>query len=136
MAIKAGIVVFDNLNKQILTISNQFDANIGLPKGSIEYNESSYNAAFRELYEETGLKFDNKPAIQSKFYNNRCNCEFFIIYMPNGSQTKIDWKLESENIYNVKWRTLDELIENKQLLNFTFKSSKNVIIKRIYKLFT
>ena len=110
MVSKAGVVVFDNVYKKVLTISNQFDANIGLPKGSIENGEDSYNAAFRELYEETGIKFDNKPEIVSEFINRNCDCKFYVIYLPKASCKEISWKVETENIFHIKWRTLEELI--------------------------
>ena len=136
MVSKAGVVVFDNVYKKVLTISNQFDANIGLPKGSIENGEDSYNAAFRELYEETGIKFDNKPEIVSEFINRNCDCKFYVIYLPKASCKEISWKVETENIFHIKWRTLEELITNKQLVNYTFKNRNKNIISYISNLFT
>lgn len=136
MVSKAGVVVFDNVYKKVLTVSNQFDANIGLPKGSIEPNEDSYNAAFRELYEETGIKFDNKPEIVSEFINKNCDCKFYVIYLPKASCKEISWKVETENIFHIKWRTLEELITNKQLVNYTFKNRNKNIISYISNLFT
>lgn len=136
MVSKAGVVVFDNVYKKVLTISNQFDANIGLPKGSIENGEDSYNAAFRELYEETGIKFDNKPEIVSEFINRNCDCKFYVIYLPKASCKEISWKVETENIFHIKWRTLEELITNKHLVNYTFKNRNKNIISYISNLFT
>lgn len=140
MCNKAGVIVYDNLKRKLLTISNQFDANIGLPKGNVEDHESDYEAAFRELYEETGLKFDdnNKPKIVAEYYNRSVGdgCLFYVIYLPNGSLNNNVFKpQESENICNVKWRTLEELTSNNLVLNLTIRTSKNNIRDYIKCLF-
>jgi len=141
MCNKAGVIVYDNLKRKLLTISNQFDANIGLPKGNVEEHETDYEAAFRELYEETGLKFDdnNKPKIVAEYYNRSVGdgCLFYVIHLPNGSLNNNLFKpQESENIYNVKWRTFADLKSNILVLNLTIRTSKNIIrdyIKYLFK---
>ena len=139
MILKAGILVYDNFNKKILTISNQLDQNIGLPKGQIEPNENVYDCAFRELYEETGLLFSQRPKIQYEF-KIRKKIRIFVINLPSGSEYNFlpnDEIKNKECIYYVKWRKLDELVSNINFLNYTIKVGKNKhISENIKKLFT
>lgn len=137
---KAGILVYDNFNKKILTISNQFDENIGIPKGSLKRSETHYDAAFRELFEETGLLFTKRPQIKQTINLGKQKL-IFIVNLPNGSQYNFtpndDIKIQ-ENIYNITWRTLDDLILNLNKTNFTIrkgKGGKNRLLTKIHDLF-
>lgn len=139
---KAGVLVFDNFNNKILTISNQFDENIGLPKGECDETENIYDTEFRELSEETGLEFTIRPKIKGKFRIKFQNITIFIVELPNGSLYDFSPDDEikiNENIYNIKWRTYNDLIYNFDKLNFTLKKNnkkKNKIFQpEVQKLF-
>lgn len=123
---KAGILVFDNVKQKILTVSNMFDENIGIPKGNCEESEHLLDAAFRELYEETGLSFSKRPHIVGK-YSTINKCHIFIIHLPNGSDTKFQpteqMKL-TENIYNITWRSYAEIVARFDKVNYTMKGRK------------
>lgn len=121
MFTKAGILVYDNFNNKILTISNQLDQNIGLPKGKKESNENLYDCAFRELYEETGLLFTLRPKNQYDFTMGK-KIKIYVVNLPSGSEYEFSPHEEIKNkeyIYNIKWRTLEELISNMNYLNYT-----------------
>lgn len=138
---KAGILLYDNFNNKILTISNHLDQNIGLPKGEIESNENLYDCAFRELYEETGLLFTSRPKIQYEFTMGKI-IRICVINLPSGSEYEFspnDEIKNKESICNVKWRTLEELVSNINTLNYTIKVGKSTnkhISDNIKKLFT
>ena len=54
---KSGIFIFDPENQKILLV--QSNGNLwGIPKGTIQKNESFADCAIREVYEETGLIFN------------------------------------------------------------------------------
>lgn len=51
---KAGICIVDNNNR--ILIVQSYNNYWGIPKGSVNQNESFLDAAIRETYEETGIK--------------------------------------------------------------------------------
>lgn len=111
-ATKAGVVVYDPTHHKVLTVSNEWDQNIGLPKGSVEPGEGVEAAAFRELREETGLSLSpadaRGPPIVMDLYSTRI--AWYLVAMPNGSVERTRFAPQAEeNIGFVKWRTLAEL---------------------------
>ncbi len=133
---KAGILLYDNINRKVLTVSNAYEENIGLPKGSIEYNEIPLEAAFRELEEETGIVFQDIPKIVNQFFISKIDTIIFVILFPNGSNHPINFSLPGENIYNIKWRTKEELLSNINKCNRTIRSVKNNLIGELNSIFS
>ncbi len=130
---KAGILIIDPIHQKLLTINNQYGHNRGVPKGSILQDETPLEAAFRELKEETGLEFDaqSRPKIQ-KYYKPLTTMILFIVHIPGGSETLQLQPPESaklENIHNIQWRTYEELAEQEQHINKTFKRSGKIYSK-------
>lgn len=82
---KAGAFIYDPERDKILLI--QSGGNLwGPPKGTVDFGETEINAAKREIFEETGLKFveinfTDKIMIQNKatyFYLKQPECEVTI----------------------------------------------------------
>ena len=120
---KVGVIVYDPLNKKILTISNQFGDNIGIPKGTWDDTDATcYDGALRELKEETGLSFgENKPPVHSEIYIRTHECLLFVIHLENGCDTADVCAPQTENIYHVQWMTCDEIIANISRCNYTLR---------------
>jgi len=133
---KAGVLLYDNINKKILTVSNEDDHDIGIPKGSVNKGESSLEAGFRELKEETGIIFQDLPKIVDtfEFKFNKSNIIIYVVLFPNGSTIDHHYIAPSEHIYNVKWRTKTDIITNIEHVNTTIRK-KNYLSDRIIKLF-
>ena len=125
--------MYDNVNNKILTISNTFDQNIGLPKGECNKQENINDAAFRELHEETGLLFTIQPEIQYTF-TIKNKLTIIVVYLPNGSELQLSPNKDmaiKENISNVTWRTYENLISNLEHVNYTLKKNKKSDTKDI-----
>jgi len=106
-----------------------------IPKGHIEYNETSIDCAFRELYEETKICKDDlinsyiSPMYENITYNkNTCRTLYFIYKYKNDIISSADnnnsVNESKDEIVCRKWVTLSEL-------EFTEmnRTSKNIIYK-------
>lgn len=82
MEISAGIVIICNMERILLVHPTGFDwyANLGIPKGHVEEGETIYEAAKREVYEETGIKIDDK------YVMNRDKKPFSVLYKKRGEE--------------------------------------------------
>ncbi|MFY7731752.1 MAG: NUDIX domain-containing protein [Flavobacterium sp.] len=134
---KAGVVLYDNIHKKIMTVSNDFDDNIGIPKGNIERGESELEAAFRELSEETGIVFHDLPPILKKFYTYDGAVAAFVVLFPNGSVTIGDYVNQTprENIKYITWRNRANLMDNIHITNKTIRTKKYNIADQFFQLF-
>lgn len=57
---RAGVFVLDPSGRKVLLVQeNNRESKWGIPKGSIEPNEDTFTAAFRELKEEAALDLSN-----------------------------------------------------------------------------
>ncbi len=86
----------------------------GCPKGHREKNETSREAAIRELSEETGLQiaqfFDHEPILEEFYwYKKGERCLKQVLYFLAEVEGKI--ALQKEEISNGQWFTLSEAIE-------------------------
>lgn len=82
MEISAGIAIICNFRRILLVHPTNFGwkNNLGLPKGHVEEGEGIYEAAKRELYEETGIKIDDR------FVRNKDTKPFSVLYRKDGEK--------------------------------------------------
>lgn len=72
---KAGVFMYNPTRGTILLVQSRGSA-FGLPKGSLEVNETQREAAIRELHEETGIKLN--PCDLSKYILIKNNGFYFL----------------------------------------------------------
>lgn len=77
--IRAGICVIDKNNKILL--SQSYNNYWGIPKGRVENKETLEEAAIREVYEETGLRFNLKNVSKRYFSLNGSTYVFFFLFL-------------------------------------------------------
>lgn len=90
--IRAGILLFDNFNRILL--SQSYNCFWGVPKGAKEENETNEEASIRELKEETGISIDQKLLENAKIKAYIISKKLYLFFI-----TKIDC---SEHEYVVK----------------------------------
>ncbi len=86
--------------------SNMWDITVG---GSATKGETSQTAIERELFEEIGLKIDlqdRRPHLTMNF-----DTGFDDIYLIENDVNINDLKLQYEEVQQVKWATLDEILQ-------------------------
>lgn len=86
--------------------SDMWDVSVG---GSVVSGETSSQGAERELFEEMGYKADFKnirPSLTVNF-----NCGFDDIYIIKDDVDICTLKLQYEEVKEVKWASVDEIIE-------------------------
>jgi 8-oxo-dGTP pyrophosphatase MutT (NUDIX family) len=149
---KAGMLIFDPITNKILLVQSNHNL-WGPPKGSIEKNETDYDCAFREVYEETGLII--KPS-EIKNYSYVQNCSLYLYVERNISNIDIHSYIGNDvNGYTwIKPKCLEELIDSgniglnlhcklilRNFLNLNFyyptflkipKHNNNTKLKKIY----
>lgn len=82
MEISAGICIILNMERMLLVHPTGFNwiGNLGLPKGHVEEGETLYEAAKREVFEETGIR------IEDRFVANKDKKPFSVLYWRKGEE--------------------------------------------------
>ena len=121
----AGAILYTIIDKQIYyLLIKDFHYNWGFPKGHLENNETTIEAAYREIKEEVNIK----PTIDDSF------CEELIYKLPNGINKHSIYFLAYYENQEAK-KQIEEVQEIKLLkyedaLNtLTFDNMKQVLIK-------
>jgi putative (di)nucleoside polyphosphate hydrolase len=123
----AGIIVLNDNNQIFAGRSNkEFEKNWQMPQGGIEENENAFDAAMRELHEETGIKnidllkqtddwiyYDvpekNLPSRwQGKYIGQKQ--KWFLVRF-TGDESEIDLEIHKPEFSEWKWTTPEFLIE-------------------------
>lgn len=61
-----GAIIFNKSMNRILLVRNKNHKKWGFPKGGIKNNENTYECAYREVYEETGINLYEKGNVFGK----------------------------------------------------------------------
>ena len=125
--ISAGGIVWNSKTNKILLIKDSY-GRWGLPKGFIEKDETSEQAAIREVQEETGLK--NLKILEKlgeiKYYYQLKGEKIFKIVIFFFMETR-DEELKHEwEVKEAQWFESDEALEK-----IEYENSKSLIAKAI-----
>ena len=118
---KAGAVLLlvEDTNMYILLVLGRAANKWGIPKGSIEQDETLEDAANREVFEETGITI-------GKYKHTRMLCHnksvYKMIYLPGSKKDYVLETKDTREIKSVRWFSIQELfkIETK-MSNSTIK---------------
>jgi ADP-ribose pyrophosphatase YjhB (NUDIX family) len=98
---RVAVVVLDKLSSNIILVEQAESLKWGIPKGHLHHNESIWDGAIRELYEETNLSLNN---ISFKLISRKKSL-YIIQLLEEFDQLKPDLK----EISKVKWSPLTEV---------------------------
>ena len=123
---KAGIFIFDPQNQKILLV--QSNGNLwGIPKGTIQKNESFAECAIREVYEETGLVFNTNNFIKDIYVYE--NARYFYV---EKSETEIEIQKNPNNndANGISWIKINCLKSCVQNGNIEINSHTRILLKK------
>lgn len=108
---KAGVMLFSNDLSKVLLVNTKHYENEeciwSLPKGHVENNETNWETAKRETYEETGLSIDIQEIDASIKLNNT------VFYCYITSEDNIISNYKSDEIVECKWVLLENIRKTK-----------------------
>ena len=111
--IRCGVIAFNTNLTKVLCICNRcmyekFGVEQwGLPKGHMELHDKVYSkCASRELYEETGIKYN---ILQDKFVFKRINNTIYYPIIIN--ETSHLKQIDNNEILKVEWKQVSDLIK-------------------------
>jgi 8-oxo-dGTP pyrophosphatase MutT (NUDIX family) len=115
---KAGVLLYDESRGSVLLVQSR--GNLwGIPKGTLELNETFPEAAVREVFEETGIKLDGvNKSKYIKIPDQDC-----VYYFLNYAQcdVKIQGHIEGNDANGIGWVKLEcmetLILESKIKLN-------------------
>jgi 8-oxo-dGTP pyrophosphatase MutT (NUDIX family) len=116
MYIGAGIIIHNN-KKQVLLVCDARSGRWGFPKGHPEPVDENLaiNTAIRECYEETGMKIVDDYIIENS-HPKRIGKRLYF----SGVALRDSFRSHNKNMEEIKeigWWTLEELIANESILN-------------------
>ena len=105
----AGAIIYDNINNAIVIVKGNQQI-YSFPKGHIKHTETMEECAVREIYEETGLKFDLEYIKQCKsivIYEYI----YYVIIISNGLITNEQFNfVDHREISSCNWYTIPEIL--------------------------
>lgn len=141
-----GIIIFphfDNIqlidNYKILIVKQKYNNYWGLPKGHLETNENIYDAAIREIHEETNIdlksleiyKDYDEVIVNHHKANNLIVIKKIFFFVFTILKTNFTHKkIKNNEIIDTKWITLSQLKSN----SFNFKLNRTLSNDSIYQL--
>ena len=110
---KAGAILLlaENGYTYILLVLGRAANKWGIPKGSIEKDESLEDAANREVYEETGIEIDKFDTKRMLSHNKS---SYKLIYLPGCKKDYLIGTNDAREIKSVKWFSIRELLNIEQ----------------------
>lgn len=116
----AACMFLYNHKGQILLVNRRNSTEVGLPGGKVDPGENEWQAAVRELFEETGIQLPPWKVFNEKF---SCICDgdvqykttaFILPYtgdIPGGQEVGIE----------ARWGDVDELVTNSPFKEYNIK---------------
>jgi RNA:NAD 2''-phosphotransferase len=127
----AGVIVFNNLNQTIIVKTNK--ENCSFPKGKKKKKETNFNAAIRELYEETGIDKHSIKFLKNVTFSENTILYYVAIYTETKQHT---FKYDSKELASVEWYDITSIpklkmkTERKKIINDAYE----IIVKKNYEL--
>ena len=106
---KAGVILYDRENHLMLLIRGNPTGKFSVPKGTIEKGETPTEAAFRELYEETGI--DESTLIQHRHRKTLViNRIFYVICLVSIEKVQLGMPSTPDEVQTIGWYNPDEVV--------------------------
>jgi 8-oxo-dGTP pyrophosphatase MutT (NUDIX family) len=106
---KSGFVLLNSSN-EVLCVE-QSGGNIGFPKGSRDIvDNSAYDTAVRELYEETKISINNIVVMPNIFHFHRKNCNELMLYF----------------VAKLKTDDINVIIDNNEIIDYSWKKMSSI----------
>lgn len=105
---------------------------VGFPAGYIEENESSYNAALRELREETGYVPTKLDLLDSFYQDEGVSSAYNYIYLASDCEQRYKQQLDENEIVRYMTFNYDELLELERL-GYICSSNTKLALTKIKK---
>lgn len=101
-----GALVFhqdDNKNIEILILKHRLGGHWSFPKGHVEKNETERETAWREVFEETGLKIKFCENFREKVsYSPKPGIDKDVVYFLGYTEDK-ETNMQVEEVSEIKW---------------------------------
>lgn len=114
-----GCIIMNNEKNKVLLVKGASSECWGFPKGALENNETLIDCAKRETMEETGL---NVLINEETKHTSINGIDYYYIFI-NKDKENINYKnvIDKDEISEIKWFDISELIETKIRLNKSVK---------------
>ncbi|CDR30779.1 Predicted NTP pyrophosphohydrolase [Acholeplasma oculi] len=124
--VSAGAIVYKKVNDQYLylLVQQKNGDHFSFPKGHVEKNESIIDAAHREVYEETGIMFEERSSkVEVNTYLMQNGIYKDVYYFLGEASNSVVRKQDSE-IKVAGWYTKDQVFKY-----LTYDNDKIIFIK-------
>jgi len=131
---RCGVIAFNENMTKVLCVCNKIIYDKcgfelwGLPKGHMEEEDKVYsNCASRELFEETGVRYN---ILQKKFVFKRINRTiYYPIIIKETNNLK---QMDTKEILKVEWKNVDELIKENPMTRYHNRDLKVFLHRYFY----
>lgn len=115
-------VIIETMNKKLLVVKGRATGKWSFPKGHRMEGETGPTCAMRELYEETGLKYQVKPSqyttLSTGYY-----------YLVKTKDEKIPHPIDKREIVTSSWMTRDQLARVQTNIDVSTFLRRNLEVK-------
>lgn len=112
----SAVIIVPVCGDEILTsieprVFTKLTVGVGFPAGYIEEGETPYDAAIRELEEESGLEASNLIELDSFYQDEGCSSALNVIYLALGCKKAHEQHLDKDEFVECMTFTYEELLE-------------------------
>ena len=126
----SGAMIYNNEFTKILLVRNKGAKSWSFPKGKVEKQETKYEGAIREVYEETGINI--KDYINETFFHKKKSKGVYVrLYIINVNES-IDTSPDENEIEEIKWHYVDEKFRDKT--NEDGSKKYNILVRQMSSL--